>query len=244
MKHQGPQFYDNAQVFETYRRRRERPDNPNLTLELPMVRQLLGPVRGLDFLDFGCGDAAFGRELLTEGASSYFGVDGSTNMVEAAKRTLVGTGGKVVLGDMQTWTSPAAAFDRATARLALHYVPDLACVFASIHRALRPDGLFVFSVEHPVVTSCDRAWQDSGPRQEWIVDTYFNTGERVTSWMGAHVVKYHRTVEDYFLTLQESGFAVECLRESRPERSNFSDEETFIRRHRIPLFLFFAARKS
>ena len=57
------------------------------------------------------------------------------------------------------------------------------------------------------------------------------------------MVKYHRTVEEYFLGLQTAGFVVECLRESRPERQWFVHEETYQRRTRIPLFLFLAARK-
>ena len=42
----------------------------------------------------------------------------------------------------------------------------------------------MFSVEHPVITSCDRAWQGQGLRQEWTVDDYFRTGERKTDWIG------------------------------------------------------------
>ena len=55
--------------------------------------------------------------------------------------------------------------------------------------------------------------------------------------------KYHRTVEDYFRALQEAGFVVEQLRESRPQREQFADEQTYERRRRIPLFLFLAGRK-
>lgn len=76
-----------------------------------------------------------------------------------------------------------------------------------------------------------------------VVDGYFEVGQRVTHWLGAQVVKYHRTVEEYFLGLQTAGFVVERLRESRPKRQWFTDEGTYRRRTRIPLFLFFMARK-
>jgi hypothetical protein len=100
-----------------------------------------------------------------------------------------------------------------------------------------------FPVEHPVITSCDRAWQGQGPRQDWIVDNYFEGGPRVTQWLGGQVIKIHRTVEDYYLALQKVGFTVESLRESRPQRARFSSEETYQRRMRIPLFLFLSGRK-
>jgi len=75
------------------------------------------------------------------------------------------------------------------------------------------------------------------------VDNYFNTGQRVTRWMGELVVKYHRTVEDYFVSLQNAGFVIEHLREGKPDRHAFSANESFERRTRIPLFLIFGTRK-
>lgn len=61
--------------------------------------------------------------------------------------------------------------------------------------------------------------------------------------MGGEVIKYHRTIEDYDAALRGAGFLVESLRESRPRRELFADEATNRRRRRIPLMLFFAARR-
>jgi SAM-dependent methyltransferase len=243
VSYEGPQFYDQAAVFQTYMQHRQSPDNPNDTLEKPMILSLLGSVNGSHILDLGCSDAALGKTLLAQGAVSYLGLDGSRNMVERARQTLLGTAGKVTQADICSWTYPSNAFDCVFSRLALHYIKDVDHVFQQVLQALRPGGQFVFSVEHPVITSCDRAWQGVGSRQDWIVDDYFDIGRRVTHWLGENVVKYHRTVEAYFLGLQNAGFVVECLRESQPERSQFLDEATYQRRLRIPLFLFLAARK-
>jgi SAM-dependent methyltransferase len=164
-------------------------------------------------------------------------------MVERAQHTLAGTIGRVMQADIRSWAYPPNTFDCVLSRLALHYIEDVDDVFQQVFQTLRPVGRFVFSVEHPVITSSDRAWQTGGMRQEWIVDHYFDVGRRVTHWLGAPVVKYHRTVETYFLGLQAAGFVIEQLRESRPERQWFAHEETYQRRTRIPLFLFLAARK-
>ncbi|MEP7101200.1 MAG: methyltransferase domain-containing protein [Burkholderiales bacterium] len=244
MSYEGSTFYDDDGVFRNYADLRARSESANDTLERPMVRELLGEVRGEDILDLGCGSADFGLEMLAAGAASYLGVDGSRNMVEQAETALRGTPGRVVRSELQDWDYPVASCSRVCARLVLHYLPTLEPVFRQVHRALRPGGLFVFSVEHPVITSFDHAWEDARPREEWVVDHYFETGRRVTEWMGAEVVKYHRTVEDHFLALQAAGFTVESVRESRPVRENFRTEEAFRRRQRTPLFLFMAGRKS
>ena len=243
MSYEGPQFYDNSAVFQTYMQHRQRPDNPNDTLEKPVILALLGAIRDLDILDLGCGDAALGKTLLAQGAASYLGLDGSRKMIERAQQMLVGTVGQAMQADIRSWAYPSNTFDCVLSRLALHYIEDIAHVFQQVFQTLRPTGLFVFSVEHPVITSCDRAWQGEGTRQAWIVDDYFDSGRRVTHWLGEQVIKYHRTVEAYFLALQIAGFVIAHLRESRPERSWFIDDETYQRRKRIPLFLFLAARK-
>ena len=243
MSASGPAFYDDEAVFAAYMASRQRPDNPNDTLEKPVVLELVGDLAGKRVLDLGCGDASFGREILERGSLAYLGVEGSRNMVARARETLTGSGASVIHSPIETWDYPADAFDLVVARLVLHYIADIAAVCAQVYRALAHNGRFVFSVEHPVITSCDRGWPAGSLRQDWIVDDYFETGLRETSWLGGKVQKYHRTVEDYFAALQQAGFVVQQLRESRPQRQQFANEQTYARRRRIPLFLFLAGRK-
>ena len=237
----GPEFYDDEEVFATYASRRARRDGPNEILEKPIFDELMGDLTGLRILDLGCGNAAFGLEALQRGCQSYLGIDGSHKMLEAAKEKLAGTSGNVVRATIETWDYPSQQFDLVTSRLAFHYVKDIEPVFARIYQSLVDRGRLIFSIEHPVITSCDRAWQATEVRQDWIVDDYFETGARVTQWMGGEVIKYHRTIEDYFAALRVTGFIVDALRESRPRRALFRDPATYERRKRIPLMLFFSA---
>lgn len=244
MAHEGPAFYDDEAVFTTYMARRRRADSPNDTLEKPIILELAGDLAGQRILDLGCGDAAFGREALVKDCQTYLGIEGSHNMVKFAQQALAGTTGKVVHATVENWDYPVEAFDLAVSRLVLHYIKDVEAVFKQVYKTLASGGRFVFSIEHPVITSCERGWQGNGPRQDWLVDDYFNTGRRITSWMGGEVVKYHRTTEDYFISLQRAGFLVESLREAAPQRERFEDEDTYRRRKRIPLFLIMAGQKS
>ena len=243
MSYDGPAFYDDNAVFNTYMAGRSRSGNPNDTLEKPVIFELVGELTDRRILDLGCGDAGFGREALAAGCQAYVGVEGSRNMVQAARKNLAGTDGQVVHATVETWEYPAEAFELVVSRLVLHYIEGVDSVFRKVHHTLVPGGCIVFSVEHPVITSCDRGWQGNGPRQDWTVDDYFDAGRRVTSWLGGQVVKYHRTVENYYLGLQRTGFVVESVRESEPQRKFFKDDDTYRRRRRIPLFLVMAGRK-
>ena len=239
----GPSFYDDAQVFARYMRHRLGDETPNDTMEKPDLLELIGSPVGLRVVDLGCGDAEIGKELLAAGARAYLGVEPSENMIGAAHARLAGAGGEVVRASIEAWSYPPETFDLAISRLALHYVEDIETTFRRVFRTLVPSGRFVFSVEHPVLTSCDRGRPPESKRQDWIVDDYHVSGRRVTTWMGQEVVKYHRTVGEYFEALRGAGFVVEGLREGRPRRELFRHEETYRRRLRIPIPLLMAARK-
>lgn len=245
MAYDGPAFYDNDAVFQTYMRRRQRADNPNDTMEKPVILELIGDLAHQHILDLGCGDATFGREALANGCHSYLGVDGSRNMVSIAQHNLAGTSGRVIQAAIEDWEYPTQEFDLIVSRLVLHYINDIDVLLNKIYQALTDGGRFVFSVEHPIITSSDHAWQGTGKRQDWLVDNYFDPGQRITSWMGEQIIKYHRTVEGYFASLQRAHFRVESLREAMPQPEYFGhDEETYQRRRRIPLFLIMGCRTS
>lgn len=164
-------------------------------------------------------------------------------MAQSGRDTLEGTSGEIILSSIEDWNYPEASFDLVVSRLALHYVENVEECFRNVYKTLVPGGRFVFSVEHPVLTSCNRSKEGSKRRADWIVDNYFETGERNYPWLGSTVVKYHRTVEDYFAAVQKAGLMVKSLRESRPSPSQL-DHEEYVRRLRIPLFLFISAYKE
>jgi ubiquinone/menaquinone biosynthesis C-methylase UbiE len=243
MVNKGVEFYDNDDIFQNYMNRRRNSENPNDTIEKPIFLELMGNVNGNYILDLGCGDAKFGCDLLNNGCLEYTGIEGSRNMFETAIKTLEGTNGKVILSSIEDWDYPDDTFNLVVSRLALHYIENIDIVFKKIFQTLSNEGRFIFSVEHPILTSCFKSAVTSTIRKDWVVDNYFETGERITPWMGGQVIKYHRTIEDYFKALQNAGFTINALRESKPQRENFENEDTFFRRIRIPLFLFFSVSK-
>lgn len=242
MSEKGSDFYDNDAVFQTYMELRQGQDNANDTLEKPVILELIGDAAGKNMLDLGCGDARFATELLgvRHKGLAYTGVEGSTNMVTSARESVKGLNARIEHSYLEEWSYPTDTYDLVISRLAIHYIEDVNSLFRSVYSTLKKNGLFVFSVEHPVITS---TLQPSGMGTNWVVDQYFIEGYREQQWLGGSVKKMHRSIESYYMALQQAGFRVEQLRESAPQRANFSDEENYERRKHIPLFLFLAARK-
>ncbi|PIQ23886.1 SAM-dependent methyltransferase [bacterium (Candidatus Blackallbacteria) CG17_big_fil_post_rev_8_21_14_2_50_48_46] len=239
----GPFFYDDPQVFSNYMSRRNSETSANDTLEKPILMELLPPLENKDILDLGCGEATLAAELLKAGAQSYLGLDGSANMVKLAQQELSGKKARVEQAFLENWDYPTESFDCVISRLAFHYIEDIEALFAKIQTTLRKGGHFVFSVEHPVITSHQISMKEGGARQDWLVDRYFHTGKREYPWLGAPILKYHRTVEDYYQALRKSGFQILDLRESKPRPELFQNRKLYERRMRVPLFLLLKAEK-
>ncbi|MGP4081388.1 class I SAM-dependent DNA methyltransferase [Pseudalkalibacillus sp. R45] len=191
---------------------------------------------------FGCGDGQFGADLLSLGASSYHGVDGSEKMIEEAERNLMDTTATLERADLNEIQIEANTYDLVVSRFVFHYLADVSELFRKVHHGLKDGGSFVFSVQHPVITASTKS-ADGKQRTDWIVDDYFSQGERTEPWINQPVTKYHRTTEQYVNELLQSGFSLENLKEGTPERHQFSSLEEYERRKRIPLCLILAAKK-
>jgi predicted TPR repeat methyltransferase/Tfp pilus assembly protein PilF len=104
-----------------------------------------GDGRLMDVFDLGCGTGLCGP-LLRPMAATLRGVDLSPAMVEKARAR--GVYDALELGDLvDALKTHSRAFDLLTAADVLIYVGDLAPVMEAAAAALRPGGLFVFSVE-------------------------------------------------------------------------------------------------
>jgi trans-aconitate methyltransferase len=101
------------------------------------VLDLLNPKPGERILDLGCGDGALTEKIAAVGAE-VVGVDGSPDMVSAAKRR--GIDARVADAYSLNFRSE---FDAVFSNAALHWMnrdPD--AVIQGIHRALKPCGRF------------------------------------------------------------------------------------------------------
>ena len=164
-------------------------------------------------------------------------------MALLAKEALRGTLGTIIQETMEKYPFPEDKFDLVTSRFAIHYVADIEELFGKVHGALKEQGQFLFSVQHPLTTSSFASKLSGGKKENWIVDDYFIQGERKEPWINKIVVKHHRTIEHYYTALTNAGFKVTALREGEPGRRFFSSEDEYRRRQRIPVMLVFSCEK-
>lgn len=93
---------------------------------------------------------------------------------------------------------------------------------------MKPGGMFIFNIEHPIFTSGlneDWIYDTQGRPEYWAIDNYFISGERQTSFLGQTVHKFHHTLTEIFTGLLQAGFKIENVLEPIPPESMMSIPE-------------------
>lgn len=241
--------YDDPEFFARYGAMARSTGGLAAAGEWPALRAMLPPLGRARVLDLGCGFGWHARHARAQGAARVVGVDISQKMLARAAEldTQAGIDGieyrRMAIEDA---TPALGTFDIVLSSLALHYVADLAPVFANAFALLAPGGAFVFSMEHPVFTA--RAEQDwhtgpGGARLHWPVDGYQDEGIRRTRWLADDVVKYHRTTATILNGVIGAGFRIARVAEPAPGPEMVALSGEMRDERRRPMFLLVAAHR-
>lgn len=138
-------------LFDKYADRFDKHLQENLGYRIPeqlaqaVAAARQGEMRPIDVFDLGCGTGLCGP-LLRPMAATLGGVDLSPGMLEKARAR--GVYDELIQADLvQALKARPRAFDLLTAADVMIYLGDLAPVMEAAAGALRPGGLFAFSVE-------------------------------------------------------------------------------------------------
>lgn len=216
-------IFDDPTFFEGYKSIRERVVNANNLFEIPALLSMLPELKGKRVLDLGCGFGEHCKLFVDCGAKKVVGIDISSKMLEVAKQKNSHSKIDYIHMPIENIAEIKESFDVVVSSLALHYVEDFAGVVKSIHALLAPEGVLVFSQEHPLVTchsGGDRWNRDENGEKKYVnLANYGVEGKRETKWFVDHVEVYHRTFSTIINTLLEAGFAIEQMIEPLPTQA-------------------------
>ncbi|SBT39457.1 class I SAM-dependent methyltransferase [Micromonospora auratinigra] len=123
----------------------DRPGNPMVELEEPVVRGFLADLPPGRALDAACGTGRHAAWLAGRG-HRVTGVDSSPEMLELARAKVPEA--DLRLGDLRTLPVPDGGFDLVVCGLAVNHVAELPVVLSEFARVLRPGGHLVLSDGH------------------------------------------------------------------------------------------------
>jgi len=144
-------------------------------------------------------------------------------------------------------TFAPGSFDLIVSALALHYVEDYRGLVVRIAAWLAPNGVLVYSTEHPLYTARlpGEGWvlDDTGQRARWGLDRYADEGPREETWFVSGVRKVHRTIGTLINGLVDAGLAIERVVEPVPSEQWLQSHPQARDEQRRPMFLLVRARK-
>lgn len=243
-------IYDNETFFAYFKGNRSTDINFNDCIETPILLSMLPQMDGKHVLDIGCGMGQHAKQYSNMGASHVLGIDISEKMLTHAREHFSADNITYRKMAMEDITQIKEQFDVVTSSLVFDYAEDLDELMKQVHRLLKEEAYFVFSMSHPMATAWDGQYDRytrtaSGERLHANINNYMVEGKRTVKWVVGSYELYHRTFSSIVNAIINAGFVIE-----RCEESYISDE---MRRqypaqfggtlHR-PDFVFFRCRKT
>jgi len=238
--------YDDKIFFEKYSQMSRSKEGLIAAGEWETLKNLLPDFYNKRMLDLGCGYGWHCIYAMEHGASSVVGIDISSKMLEVAREKTHFSQVEYHCLAMEDVEFPDKNFDIILSSLAFHYVQSFESIVQKIYRFLKPNGTFIFSVEHPVFTASetqDWYYDENGDVMHFPIDNYYYEGKRTTRFLDEDVIKYHRTITTYLNTLLTNGFQINSVIEPQPSEHLLNTIPGMKDEMRRPMMLIVSASK-
>lgn len=211
--------YDDKIFYEKYSQMNRSKEGLSGAGEWETLKGMLPDFKGKRMLDLGCGYGWHSIYAMENGASSVVGIDISQNMLKVAKEKTHFSEVEYICGAIEDMDFKEESFDIVLSSLAFHYIKDYKELIEKINKVLKPNGILIFTVEHPVFTAYgtqDWYYDNNKEILHFPVDNYYYEGKRIANFLGEDVVKYHRTITTYLNTLLINNFNINQIIEPQP----------------------------
>lgn len=213
--------YDNKKFFQEYAKMSRSIIGLSAAGEWHQLKLLFPTLQGKTILDLGCGYGWHCKFAAEQGATQVLGLDLSHKMIDEAKKRNRANQIQYHVCGIEEYEYPENMWDCVVSNLALHYIENIEMVFQNIYRTLKPQGTFIFNIEHPVFTAGvgqDWIYSETKTPLYWPVDDYFKPGERSTHFLGHDIVKQHHTLTQILMGLLNNGFELKAVEEAEPSK--------------------------
>lgn len=131
--------------------------NHQHTIDPPLF-DLVGNPKGLTIYDIACGNGYIARRLKRESAKEIWASDISESLIKLATTKYPNLGIKFFTREAEDFLDiPANYFDLVIIHMAIWYVDDVDTFLANVYKILKPNGRFIFSIDHPMKWSLYKA---------------------------------------------------------------------------------------
>lgn len=220
----------------------------------PNFVRMVGAGQGMRVLDIGCGEGYFTR-LLGQSGAEVAGADIAPELIQKARQQSHTIAFYAAAADKLAFAKDHS-FDVVTCVLALQNMENIEPVMKEIARVLRPEGKFVFVLNHPAFRIPKRSgwgWDEGTKTQYRRLDAYLSAArEKMDMTPGksgehAYTYSFHRSLQDHMKALAGAGFVITRIEEWISHRASEKGPRQAAEdkaRKEFPLFLAVEARRN
>lgn len=213
--------------------------------------QILPLVAGLTIgfekiLDIGCGEGQVARAL-PGNLSQVFGIDRSRAQVaEAVDRS---AGEHYAQASASALPFADETFDAAVACLVFEHIIEMSAAISEVARVLKPDGRFVFLLNHPLLQTPGSGWVEEHTSetsiQYWRIGQYLVEQETIEEVeLGIRIPFVHRPLSVYLNSLTDRGLFLERMLEPAPPEGFLERNHAYRSARHIPRLLVLVCKKQ
>jgi len=218
---------------------------------LPMVAAHLSDLRPQGggaplVVDVGCGEGQVARVASASGAE-VVGVDPAMQQVSMARER---SGGPSYLqGSATALPLRDGVADAAVACLVFEHIGDVEAALGEIARLLRPGGIFLFLLNHPLLQTPGSGWIDDQvldpPEQYWRIGPYLHEAETVEEVeKDVFITFFHRPLSRYLNAARDVGLRLDRMEEPAPPPGFVARAEEYADAASVPRLLFLRFEKG
>lgn len=215
----------------------------------PALFSLLGDVKGKTILDAGCGQGYLCRKLARMGAK-VTGIEPAKGLIDYAiqREKKENLGIAYIQADLSTWEAKET-FDIVVSNMVFMDIPDWKGAIKSCITALKPGGLFVFSISHPCFEYVHKDPSDAKDFRhvkDWEEEPYIKVEEYFEEHTVRNMIGYsfHHTLSDYINFILDNGCVLKKLLEPQLSKDLVKKYKQHERDFHVPSFLLVKAVKE
>lgn len=203
----------------------------------PALFSLLGDVKGKTILDAGSGQGYLSRLFAKKGAivTSLEPAEGLIAYAINRERDEQ-LGITYLKADLSTWNTKSNLFDIVVSNMVFMDIPNWESAMKNCITALKPGGLFIFSISHPCFDQAD-GW---GEKPYVEVKNYF------TEYKMKNIIGYsfHHMLSSYINLVIDEGCTIKRILEPQLPRELIEINEHHARDKNVADFLLIKATKD
>lgn len=246
-------LYDAINHYYTEFVHRELQDSSShFSLRTNEIFRLLGDIDGKQICDLACGEGYLSRMMAKRGGI-VTAVDISSALLQQAKENSQGYSINFLLDNAQTVHNVAdESFDVVVCNMALMDIPEIAPVFQTVNRILKPARQFLIALLHPcfetpfsvpeTISEVDEAGNYIACRVLHYNQEGFwqSGGQGIRGKVGA----YHRKLSTYLNWLIQAGFTIDEVAEPMLPETISADSFAAQWNQKIPRTLVISSTKT